>query len=284
MNSNTSFSKIANTLQDDDENYLSIAEADETSPISSCSDLHSSLPTQIPSVSASQQPPVIHVMSQFIEQDQVQEIVMDNKVSALYSDALADDCEHSPSLVLHSLTQDIPNDPPTIMINETFCSNDHTDRLDTSIRVDANLIMMAMSSATISDNLLPFATTSDNSNLGPKSDTLLSTRRTVRFQDEAAIPTVSIMQDHPQLNVTNVPFIHSVVLCTTTSSFPTLHSIRHSPKLMNAEDWRTAFPEPNLESFDNSIYVKVAIQAMTIEDVGNVFPAMSTEAYGDLQN
>jgi hypothetical protein len=106
----------------------------------------------------------------------------------------------------------------------------------------------------------------------------------VRFQQDTTIPTVSILHDHPQITVTDVPFIHSVVLCPTTSSSHTLHSIQHFPKLMNAEDWRTAFPEPNLESFDNSIYVKVAIQAMSIEDVGHVFPSMSTEAYGDLQS
>jgi hypothetical protein len=110
------------------------------------------------------------------------------------------------------------------------------------------------------------------------------TQRTVRFQEDFSIPTVSIMQNHPQFTDTNVPFIHSVVLCTSTSSFHTLHSMRHSPTLMNAVDWRTAFPEPNLESFDNSIYVKVAIQAMTIDDVGQVFPSMSSEAYGDLQS
>ena len=131
---------------------------------------------------------------------------------------MADDSKHSTSTVLHSLIQVIPDDPPTIMINETFCGNDHTERLDTSIRVDDNLIMMAMSSAVTADNLLPFATTSDNSKLGPKTDHLSRTQRTVGFQDEFSIPTVSIMQDHPQINITNVPFIHSVVLCTTTSS------------------------------------------------------------------
>jgi len=39
MNNNIVVSKITNTIQDDDENYLSIAEINETSLISNCSDL-----------------------------------------------------------------------------------------------------------------------------------------------------------------------------------------------------------------------------------------------------
>ena len=175
MNSDVSFGKIANTIQDDDENYLSIAEIDETSPISNYSDLYSPLSTQIHSISASQPTPVFHVISPIEDQEQVQEVVIDTKVSALCTDVLADDSKHSTSTVIHSLTPVISDDPSTIMINETFCGNDHTERLDTSIRVDDNLIMMAMSRATTSDNLLPFATTSDNSKLGPKSDHLSRT-------------------------------------------------------------------------------------------------------------
>ena len=284
MNSNISFSEIANTIQDDDENYLSIAEIDETSIISNYSDLHSSLSTQMHTILASQPTPVFPVISSIEDHEQVQESVIDTIVSALCTDSSANDCEHSTSTLLPSLNHDISNDPSTVMINETFCGDDNMERLDTSNRMNDNLIMMAMSRATTSDNLLPFATTSDNSKLRPKSDHLSRTQRTVRFQDEFSMPTVSIMQDHPQFTDTNVSLIHSVVLCTSTSSFHNLHSMRHSPKLMNAEDWRTAFPEPNLESFDNSIYVKVAIQAMTIEDVGNIFPSMSSEAYGDLQS
>jgi hypothetical protein len=53
---------------------------------------------------------------------------------------------------------------------------------------------------------------------------------------------------------------------------------------MNPDEWRRAFPEPDLSSFDNSIYVSVAIQAMSIEDGASVFPSMSTEAYGNLQS
>jgi hypothetical protein len=71
MNNNILVSKITNTIQDDDEHYLSIVEIDETSPLSNYSDLHSSISTQIQSVSASQQPPVFHVMNQIKDQEQV---------------------------------------------------------------------------------------------------------------------------------------------------------------------------------------------------------------------
>jgi hypothetical protein len=63
MNSNISFSEIAYTIQDDDENYLSIAEIDETSIISNYSVLHSSLSTQIHPISASQPTPFSQVIS-----------------------------------------------------------------------------------------------------------------------------------------------------------------------------------------------------------------------------
>ena len=42
--------------------------------------------------------------------------------------------------------------------------------------------------------------------------------------------------------------------------------------------------EPDLASCDNSIYVTVAIQAMSIEDVDTTFPSMSSKLYGDLQS
>jgi hypothetical protein len=125
-------------------------------------------------------------------------------VPTLFEDVLDNDSDHSTSILLHSLTQVILDGPPTIMINETLCGTDSTERLDNPIQVDDNLIMMVMSSATTSNDLLPFDTTSDNSKLGPKSDHLLSTRRTVHFQDESNIPTVSILHDHPHINVTNV--------------------------------------------------------------------------------
>ena len=83
MNSNVSFGKLANTIQDDDENYLSIAEIDETSPISNYSDLYFPLSTKIHSISASQPTPVFHVISPIKDQEQVQEVVIDTKVSAL---------------------------------------------------------------------------------------------------------------------------------------------------------------------------------------------------------
>ncbi len=138
MNSNMSFSEIANTIQDDDENYLSIAEIYETSIISNYSDLHSPLSTQIHSISASQPTPTFQVVSPLEDHEQVQEIVMDTTDSALYTDASANDCEHSTSTVLHSLTHDISNVPPIIMINETFCGDDNIERLNTSNRVDGH--------------------------------------------------------------------------------------------------------------------------------------------------
>ena len=94
MNSNISFGKIANTIQDDDENYLSIAEIDKTSLISNYTDLHSPLSTQILSISPSQPTPVFHVISTIKDQEQVQEVVIDSTVLALCTDALADDFEH----------------------------------------------------------------------------------------------------------------------------------------------------------------------------------------------
>ena len=54
--------------------------------------------------------------------------------------------------------------------------------------------MMAMSSATTSDNFLPFAASSDNSKLRLKSDHLSRTQRTVRFQEEFSMPTVECMR------------------------------------------------------------------------------------------
>jgi len=113
-----------------------------------------------------------------------------------------------------------------------------------------------------------------------------SSSRKVRFSDDIShpiVPSVSILQNPARIKVTKVPLIHSVILCTS-SSHSTLHSAKHSSKAINPEDWRTAFPEPDLASCDNSIYVSVAIQAMSIEDVDTTFPSMSPQLYGDLQS
>ena len=113
-----------------------------------------------------------------------------------------------------------------------------------------------------------------------------STARTVSFdKQDDSIPTVSVMQNPSQIKVPHVPLIHSVMLCTnTTSSVPlTINSIEHSPTIIDAEEWRRAFPEPDLASFDNSFYVTVAIQAMSIEDIDTAFPSMTTRTYSNQQ-
>jgi hypothetical protein len=93
-----------------------------------------------------------------------------NKVTTLFEDVSDNDSDQSTSILLHSFKQVLIDGPPTIMINETLCGTDNIERLDNPIQVDDNLIVMARRSATTSNDFLPFATTSDNSKMSPKSD------------------------------------------------------------------------------------------------------------------
>jgi len=175
----------------------------------------------------------------------------------------------------------------------------HINVLDTIHDSQVDDTMLTLLNTEVDDNMDDFdnvitslqqSTCPDSNTTAPTLNTSKSSRK-VRFQDDTIIPTVSILQNPARVKVTKVPLIHSVILCTppSTSSTPItptsrINSVKHSPKLMNAEDWRQAFPEPDLASFDNSIYVSVAIQAMSIEDVDTTFPSMSSKLYGDLQS
>jgi hypothetical protein len=171
--------------------------------------------------------------------------------------------------------------------------------LDTIHDSQVDDTMLTLLNTDVDDNMdgfddvltaLQHSTCPDSNTTTPALNTSKPSRK-VRFQDDTFIPTVSILQNPARIKVTKVPLIHSVIFCTpplipSTQSTQTsrIHSVKHSPKLMNAEDWRQAFPEPDLASFDNSIYVSVAIQAISIEDIDTIFPSMSSTLYGDLQS
>jgi len=53
-----------------------------------------------------------------------------------------------------------------------------------------------------------------------------------------------------------------------------IHSIRTQEA--NEAKWRAAFPEPDPTASDNSIYVDVAIQAMSVEDIDDTYPSSMT--------
>ena len=206
---------------------------------------------------------------------------------ALLEESIEDEiysvCEDDPiSPLVQSSTVTNHDDPPTIVNNENIiCNEDSVDQPNTLHHMEQDVRIRVLRNPERQHRSEPLPRSkSEMSFMGTSS-----TERTVHFEDELSIPTVSVMQNTTQNKIPNVPLIHSVILCTTNpSSSYTINSINHSNKAMDAEDWSQAFPEPNLESFDNSIYVDVAIQAMSIEDVNREFPSMSTEAYGSLQS
>jgi len=174
-----------------------------------------------------------------------------------------------------------------IVENKVFHETDNTKRPNNSNRINLPITIEAKNSSTRPHNPYSKLGTSDNSKFAEKSIQDSCTPRTVRFQEAPRIPTVSVLHDASSINpirVTNAPLIHSVILYQTMSSSFNINSVNHSAKLMDAEDWRRAYPEPDLSSFDNSIYVSVAIQAMSIDDVDKVFPSMSNTTYGNLQS
>jgi len=88
-------------------------------------------------------------------------------------------------------------------------------------------------------------------------------------------------------SVTDIPLIHSVVIYPRKpkvfkkkSKGGQIHSLNHKVQQKNDNDeWRAAFPEPNPTAFDNSIFVDVAIQAMSVEEVDEKYPMMTPMDY-----
>jgi len=240
--SNTSDIVIADTIQDDDEDYLSTAEITETSIISDIANLHLSS-SDHPVTSSPHHSTLINVVATVPVEDHMPENEMN----------------HNPS------------------ITEDQCTDNAV-----SITSITSILQHPRTKASChtSDTLLTPSKSAD----APKP------KRRVQFVESDSVPTVSVMNNSPHStkpSESTVPLIHSVILCPINSSPSTsinINSIGHIPKLMNPDEWRRAFPEPDLSSFDNSIYVSVAIQAMSIEDGASVFPSMSTEAYGNLQS
>ena len=269
--------------QDDDENYLSLAEINESSIISDMADLHFSKIDQIPIVSTFK----VKTANSAIN-DLVQTGVHDvcNDTSAFTEDVFDDGIHLISSTSSTGTNRVIDDSVATIVENNVFHETDNTERANNSNRIKLPVIIEAMNSATRSYNPYQKLGTSDNSKFSGKSIQDSCTPRTVRFQEVPCLPTVSVIHDAPPIKpirITNVPLIHSVIFCHTSSSF-NINSVNHSTKLMDAEDWRRAYPEPDLSSFDNSIYVSVAIQAMSIDDVDKAFPSMSNTTYGSLQS
>jgi len=86
-------------------------------------------------------------------------------------------------------------------------------------------------------------------------------------------------------SVTSIPLIHSVVIYPRNNNKQvkkksvSIHSVRHGVKNSSDDEWRAAFPEPNPTTFDNSIFVDVAIQAMSVDEVDENYPTMTSKAY-----
>ena len=257
-NSNTSDIEVTNVHQDDDENYLSITEINESSIISDMADLNFSKIDQIPIVSTSQSEHLITAKLKI--NDLVQTEVHDKCTEDVFDDGI----HLTTSTSSTSTDRVIDDNVANIVENKVFYETDDTERANNSNRVKLPVTIEVTNSATKSYNPYPKLGTSDNSKFAEKSIPDSCTPRTVRFQEVPRLPTVSVLHDAPPIKpirITNVPLIHSVIFCHTSSSF-NINSVNHSTKLMDAEDWRRAYPEPDLSSFDNSIYVSVAIQAM----------------------
>jgi hypothetical protein len=218
-NSVTSDIEIASTNQDDDENYLSIAEINETSIISDIADLHSSHSIQPTSISVTQHTPILHAISNIENDEHAQDTIMDDDVPPLLDDDSEDDIDHKISILQRPKSNVIPIAPTNIQPTKTPRKNEHTERTDNIHRKGRYPISKTLSSATSQGKPTIKVTTSDNLKMHPKLHKDSSTARTVRFdKQDDSIPTVSVMQNPPQIKVTHVPLIHSVMLCTNPTS------------------------------------------------------------------
>lgn len=274
---NTSDIELDNASLNDDENHLSIAEINETSIVSDLADLQFPTSTQIPSISSAQTTPIINVNTNLNNDVHNEYTTIPINQLDLVT-ALSDTTIHTKTFINSTCPTHVVNDGVTnIVDNETLHKN--TDIIVKTALGQGNLpVTIEATSSTLShDTPLQKQSSSDNSKKAPKFSKDSSTGRTVRFEDEISIPTVSHIQNTTPIKVTNVPLIHSVILCK-------INSTQHSKQAMNAEEYRQAFPEPDLSSFDHSIYVSVAVQAMSIDDVDKAFPSMSNTAYGNLQS
>ena len=279
--------EIANANQDDDENYLSTAEIDETSLISDMANLHLSKIDQNASLSPSHHLTIFNVVPFVQDEYHMQATDMTEDQRVLLEEHPDSDIDPLTSISHHSTTDDIHDDPSNIVLNKVFRGDENTDRVDHLHAISENVIVTAVSSATSHGNPKMLLDTSDNLKIASKLTDPPKVKRKVQFVENDNVPTVLVMNSAPQVKRSSVPLIHSVLLCPIDSppSNPiNINSIQHSPNLMNPDEWRQAFPEPDLSSFDNSIYVSVAVQAMSIEDCDSAFPSMSTKVYGNLQS
>ena len=93
----------------------------------------------------------------------------------------------------------------------------------------------------------------------------------------------------PSSSVTSVPLMHSVVIIPRSNKskrYPKkkksakIHSVRQDLNKTNDDmEWRTAFPEPDPTASDHSVFVDVAIQALSVEEIDKDYPTISHTTY-----
>ena len=233
-NSITSDIEVTNVHQDDDENYLSIAEINESSIISDMADLHFSKIDQIPIVSTFQSEHLITDILTINDLVQTEVHDVDTDTSAFNEDVFDGGIHLTTSFSSTGTNRVIDDSVATIVENNVFHETDDTERALNPNRIKLPVTIEATNSTTRSYNSYPKLGTSDNSKFSGKSIQDSCTPRTVRFQEVQCLPTVSVLHDSPPIKpikINDVPLIHSVILCKTTSSSLNINSVNHSSKL-----------------------------------------------------
>ena len=134
---------------------------------------------------------------------------------------------------------------------------------------------------TVRDNLDDDVSDNEDSTKGDQLQVgILGSKRTGRVVTVAAsTPILS------ESITSSVPLIHSVVIYPRGNGKKAVrvNSMRYDRGNEELEKMRAAFPEPNPTVFDNSIYVDVAMQAMSVDDIDKNYPLMTPAMYAEVK-
>ncbi len=168
-NSITSDIEVTIVNQDDDENYLSIAEINESSIVSNMADLQFSNIDQIPLVSTFQSEHLITANSTINDNEQTEVRDVCNDTSALSEDAFDDGIHLTTSTFSTNTDRVIDNGVANIVENKVFHETDNTERPNNSNRIKLPITIKAKNSSTRLHNPYSKLGTSDNSKFAEKS-------------------------------------------------------------------------------------------------------------------
>jgi hypothetical protein len=207
---------------------------------------------------------------------------------------------HDSMLVSDNLVESISNDEATstCINDEDGIDEDAVDRSLQDVKVSSEVLEIVMEE--IDGNIEEHFSSDDETEVSisssapadvpiTRSDAVDSTReKLLGIKEFGKVWTVYPSTPIPSSSITSIPLMHSVVIIPRISN-STNHKKKHLSRINsmrqdlqnNDEDkqWRTAFPEPDPTASDHSIFVDVAIQAMSVEEIDKDYPMMTHATY-----